>query len=336
MSNITVVGAGAFGTALATYARSLGHNVRVWCFEEELPAMVKEKGENALYLPGIALDPEITFSTDPDEAACDADLLLFVAPSAHLRRTVSLFTEHSKKVKTILCATKGIEHGTNLLMSQVLAEVLPHAVSKSAFMSGPSFAKDIASGYPTDLSCAAENIETAREIQRMFHSPKFRIYTNDDVTGLELGGSLKNVIAIACGASDALGLGLSARAGLITRGLSEMTRLGVAMGAKAITFQGLSGMGDLILTCTGDLSRNRTLGKQIAEGRKASEIIASQRAVAEGYVTAKPALELGEKYKTDMPITRAVYRVCYEDAELETVIRELMSRSSKDEFKGIE
>lgn len=335
MANITVIGAGAFGTSLALNVHKNGHKSKVWCFEKDLPELVKETGQNQTYLPGISVPQDIPFINDPEEAVSGADLILVVAPSAHLRRTIQLFSSFVNKDQYILTATKGIEHGSNSLMSTVMEEELPHLAEKMAFLSGPSFAKDVAVGHVTDLSCASHNIETARAIQALIHSNSFRIYTNDDVIGVELGGSLKNVMAIACGASDELGLGLSARAALMTRGLAEMSRLGSAMGAKPITFQGLSGVGDLILTCTGDLSRNRTLGKEIAHGRKASEIVNSQKAVAEGYVAAKPAVELAEKYSVDMPISRTVYDVCYKDRDLQDAIKALMSRSQKDEFTGL-
>ncbi len=287
-----------------------------------------------MYLDGITLPEDIVFSSDPEKAVKGSDLILFVVPSAHLRKTVQLFKPYVNRSHLILTATKGIEHKTNALMSTVMDEELPGFRDNLAFMSGPSFARDVAKGLPTDLSCAAYDIETARKVQDIIHSKTFRIYTHTDVIGLELGGSLKNVIAIACGASDELGLGLSARAALMTRGLSEISRLGSVMGANPLTFQGLSGLGDLILTCTGDLSRNRTLGREIARGRSASEIVGSQKSVAEGYVTARPAVELSDTYSVDMPLSRAVYEVCYNDFGLQDAINSLMERARKDEFTG--
>jgi glycerol-3-phosphate dehydrogenase (NAD(P)+) len=335
MAHISVVGAGAFGSALAMNAIKNGHSAKLWAFEKELPEIISEESENTLYLPGFKLPKELSCTNDPQEAVNNADLVLFVTPSAYLRKTVQTVAPFIKENQLILCATKGIEHGTNALMSTVLKDELKQHYHNTAFMSGPSFAKDVAMGLPTDLSCASDEIETARKVQNLLHTTTFRIYTNNDVTGLELGGSLKNVIAISCGASDQLGLGLSARAALMTRGLSEMSRLGRAMGANPLTFQGLSGVGDLILTCTGDLSRNRTLGKEIAKGRTAKEIIGSQRAVAEGYVTAKPAIDLANEYSVDMPLSRAVFEVCYNDMKLDNAIKQLMSRPQKDEFLGL-
>jgi glycerol-3-phosphate dehydrogenase (NAD(P)+) len=232
-----------------------------------------------------------------------------------------------------LSAAKGIEEKTLCLMSDILEEELPEHKTKLAYLSGPSFAKEVALDLPTDLSCASKDIEIAHKIQSYLHSPSFRIYTTDDVVGVELGGALKNIIAVACGVADALNLGASARASLMTRGLAEISRLGQALGANPMTFLGLSGVGDLILTCTGDLSRNRTLGKRLAAGENASEVIKSQKSVAEGYVTAKPAYFLSQKLEIDMPICSAVYRVCYEHKNIKDEVKKLLLRKKKDENK---
>jgi len=332
---ISVVGAGAFGTALAIYSKKLGHDVAVWCFEKELPSIVAEKGENSLYLPGYKVEPSVVFTNDPAEAISSSDLIILVSPSSHIRKTSALIAPFITNNTYILSAAKGIETGSLKLMSEILEETLSEHKDRLAYISGPSFAKDVASGLPTDLACASHNIETARKIQDILHSETIRIYAQDDVIGTELGGALKNIIAVACGACDALNLGASARASLMTRGLAEMTRLGIAMGANPLTFLGLAGVGDLILTCTGDLSRNRTLGKRIALGEKASEIISHQSAVAEGYVTVKPAVELAQKHGVEMPISKAVYDVCYNDDDLKSVIKYLMNRGGKDELHGI-
>ena len=336
MPKISVIGAGAFGSALAIYSKKIGYDVNVWCFEKDLPGIVRDKGENELYLPGCPIDRSVVFTNDPQQALNDADLVVIVCPSAHMRSTSALVAPLIPEKALIVSAAKGIENGTLKLMSQVLDETLEKHKDRLTYISGPSFARDVAMGLPTDLACAAENIETARKVQKMLHSPALRIYAQDDVTGTELGGALKNVIAVACGAADGLSLGASARASLMTRGLAEMTRLGTSMGAKPLTFLGLAGVGDLILTCTGDLSRNRTLGMRIAKGEKASEVIASQKAVAEGYVTVKPAVQLAEKQGVDMPIARGVYKVCYEDANLKQEAMALMSRGEKDENAGLD
>jgi glycerol-3-phosphate dehydrogenase (NAD(P)+) len=335
MSKIAVVGAGAFGTALAIYSRKLGHDVTVWCFEKDLPDLVASKGENSIYLPGIQVDPSVTWTTDPDRAVSNADLVIIVSPSAYVRTTAKLIADKISRDALIVSAAKGIEQGTLALMSQVLEESLPAHADRLSFISGPSFARDVALGLPTDLACASRSIDVARRAQDILHSPLLRIYSSDDVLGVELGGALKNVIAVACGAADAMNMGSSALASLITRGLAEITRLGVSMGAKPVSFLGLAGVGDLILTCTGDLSRNRTLGKRLAAGEKARDIVASQKAVAEGYVTVKPAYELAKKQGVDMPVTSAVYRICYEDSDIQTEGKSLMLRDPKDEFHGM-
>lgn len=336
MANISVIGAGAFGTALAIYARRLGHRVIVWCFEPDLPRRVKETSENDLFLPGVKMDPSIEFTTDSERAVTGSDLVLIVCPSAHVRSTSRRLRPVIPKNALILSAAKGIEQGSLALMSQVLEETLPDHRDKLAYLSGPSFARDVAAGLPTDLACASSPIDNAHRVQSLLHSPALRIYSNHDVLGTELGGALKNTIAIACGAADGLNMGPSARASLMTRGLTEMTRLGVAMGANPISFLGLAGVGDLILTCTGNLSRNRTFGLRLAAGEKASKIIASQKAVVEGYVTVKPAFQLAKKHGVEMPILRAVYRVCYEDKEIRSEAISLLSRDSKDEFTGLD
>ena len=333
--NISIIGAGAFGTALAIYAHRAGHRVRVWCYEQDLPQRVKAASENGLYLPGFKIDPSIEFTTNPEQAVTGSDLVLIVCPSAHVRSTSKRLRPVIPKKALVLSAAKGIEQGSLALMSQVLEETLPDHRDKLAYLSGPSFARDIAGGLPADLACASSPIGNAHRVQSFLHSPALRIYSNDDVLGTELGGALKNVIAVACGAADGLEMGPSARASLMTRGLAEITRLGVAMGANPISFLGLAGVGDLILTCTGALSRNRALGVRLAAGEKAPEIIASQKSVAEGYVTVKPALELAEKHGVEMPISRAVYRVCYEDTDIRSEALSLLSRDSKDEFTGL-
>lgn len=332
---ISVIGAGAFGTSLSLYSKKLGYEACVWCFEKELPEIVKTKNENTLYLPGYRLDPSIVFTNDPDEAIYGSELIILSSPSAHIRSTSALISQYIKPDQLILSAAKGIESGSLKLMSEILEETLPDFSGNLAYLSGPSFAKDVASGLPTDLACASKNIETARKIQDILHSETLRVYTQDDVIGTELGGALKNIIAVACGASDALNMGSSARASLMTRGLAEITRLGSVMGANPLTFLGLAGVGDLILTCTGDLSRNRTLGKRIAMGEKADDIISGQKAVAEGYVTVKPAVELAAKHGVEMPISKAVFDVCYNNAQLKDVIKYLMNRVGKDELIGI-
>ncbi len=335
MSNIAVIGAGAFGTALAIYADKLGHKVKIWVFEKDLPEIVEKTGENVTYLPGFKINKTIKFSNNMPEVLTDADFCLIVCPSAFMRATANEVKKHLPEKTILISATKGIENNTLDLMSDILTEIFPERKDHMTFLSGPTFAKEIAMGLPADIACASKDIQAARKVQKALHSEKLRIYTSNDIIGVELGGSLKNVIAVACGACDELGLGLSARASLITRGLAEINRLAVSMGADPLTLSGLVGVGDLILTCTGDLSRNRTLGKKLAQGMKASEVIASQNAVAEGYVTALSVHNLAEKMKVEMPISEAVYQVCYNDADIKVEAMKLMQRDMKDEFNGI-
>jgi glycerol-3-phosphate dehydrogenase (NAD(P)+) len=230
---------------------------------------------------------------------------------------------------------KGIERESLALMSDVLADTLPQHAPHASYLSGPTFAKDMAGQLPADITLAAAEIDLARQVQAILHSPRLRVYASDDVIGVQLGGALKNVIAVACGASDGLGFGLSAIAALMTRGLAELTRLGVALGANPLTFLGLAGVGDLMLTCTGDLSRNRQLGKELATGKSAREIVSSRKSIAEGYYTAAAVHQLQERTGVEMPISEAVYQVCHQDAPLQSEARRLMTREPKDELAGI-
>jgi glycerol-3-phosphate dehydrogenase (NAD(P)+) len=232
MKNITVIGAGAFGTSLALYSHNLGHKVKVWTFEKDLPDIINHDQENTVYLPGVKIPPEINFTDYIEDALEGTEVVLMVCPSAYMRKTAELASPFIPKNAKIASAAKGIENETLCTMNEVLEQALPDFKDSLAYLSGPSFAKDIAGGKPTDIACAARDIKLAREIRDCFHSPLLRIYSSDDVVGVELGGALKNIIAIACGAADGLGSGGSARASLMTRGLAEVTRLGVAMGAK--------------------------------------------------------------------------------------------------------
>jgi glycerol-3-phosphate dehydrogenase (NAD(P)+) len=335
MARIAIVGAGAFGTSLGIYTNSLGHAVRTWCHETDLPGIVRADGENTPFLPGYPVDPGIDFSNDIPHVLEDAELVLIACPSSHMRKVCQGLADHVPQCAVLASMTKGIENDTLCLMSEVQAETLPAQAERLAYLSGPSFARDIAGGLPTNLTCAAADPDVAATVQELMHSTRLRIYTSDDVVGVELGGAVKNVIAIACGASDGLGLGDSTRASLMTRGLAEITRLGVALGANPITFLGLAGVGDLMLTCTGDQSRNRTLGKRLVSGETAEQVIGSQKAVAEGYVTVRAVRALKEKLGVDMPIVEAVYRVCYEGSDFLEEAEKLSNRARKDEFQGI-
>lgn len=335
MTNVAVLGAGAFGTALAIHSHSLGHRVRVWVFDKGLPEQIAEKGENTVYLPGFAVPSDMRFTNDFGEALEDADLVLLAVPSGYMRSVTKQAASHIPSDALITSTAKGIEEESLAMMSEVLADTLPKHAAHASYLSGPSFAKDLASRLPADVSLAANDIETARGVQAILHSPLLRVYASDDVIGVQLGGALKNVIAVACGAAFGLGMGASALAAVMTRGLAELARLGVALGANPLTFLGLAGVGDLTLTCHGDLSRNRQLGVKLASGMTAKEIVTSQKAVAEGYRTAAAVHALSEQTGVEMPISEAVYLVCHKGASIKDEATRLMTRERKDELAGI-
>jgi len=331
-----VVGAGAWGTALAAHAARLDHRVKLWAREPEVVESIRTRQENTLFLEGIKLPSSIVASGDAAEVLAGAEVVLLVPPSAFLRSVTTLIAPHVPARARVVVATKGIEVDTHALMLDVVAQSLP-AISKDELvaLSGPSFAREVASGLPTDVVVASIDEAAARDVQDALHSPMFRVYTSKDPVGVELGGALKNVLAIAAGVCEGLGLGTNARAALITRGLSEMARLGVALGGNPLTFMGLSGVGDLILTATGPLSRNRALGAKIAEGVDPAAYVASQRTVAEGYLTAKAAWQMARKLGIDAPITEQVYAVLHEGRPLMEAMKQLLTRAQKDELRGI-
>lgn len=334
--SIAVIGGGAWGTALAAHAARLGHDVRLWAREPEVVRDVNDRHENGLFLEGIPLPASIRSSSDAAEVVHDVDVVLLVPPSAFLRSVTKLIAPHLRAGTRIAIATKGIENESLLLMLDVCAEVLTNVDPATlGVLSGPSFAREVASGLPTDVVIATRDVTAALDLQAALHSPFFRVYTSKDPIGVEVGGALKNVLAIAAGACDGLGLGTNARAALVTRGLSEMARLGVRLGGDPLTFLGLSGVGDLILTTTGALSRNRTLGLKVAEGVDPVKYLASQRAVAEGYLTAKAAWLLAQKHGVDVPITEQVYRVLHEGLPLLEAMKTLMTRAQKEELWGL-
>ncbi len=330
---IGVVGAGSWGTALAQLLADKGYELNLWVFEKEVRNQIERTRENKLFLPGIKLSERILPSNDLEQVTSGKDLLLVVVPSHVMRETAERFSPHVSKTSLIVSASKGIENKTHMTMSQVLKEKLPHIPEKNfAVISGPSFAKEVARKVPTLVTVAAMDSEVARFIQRIFATHYFRVYTSDDLIGVELGGAVKNVIAIAAGIVDGLGLGLNTRAALITRGLTELRRLGTAMGAETMTFAGLSGIGDLLLTCTGALSRNYTVGKKVGEGKKLKGILSEMRMVAEGVKTARSLYNLSNKLKVEMPICREIYHILYEDENPIVSIRRLMTRDLKHEL----
>ena len=336
MAKVAVVGAGAWGTALACHAARREHAVTLWAHEPEVVAEVNGQHTNSLYLPEVDLPPGIHALGDPAETVAGAEVIVLVPPSAHLRGVSRRIAPAVARNAAVVVATKGIEEQSLKLMSEVLAETLPDVgEDRLAFLSGPSFAREVARELPTDVSLASHAKTAARRLQPLLHAPRFRVYASADPIGLQVGGSIKNVLAVATGVCDGLGLGLNARAALITRGLAEMTRLGVALGADPLTFLGLSGVGDLVLTCTGDLSRNRTLGKQVAGGVDPQKYIAGQRAVAEGFLTSAAAYALSRQRGVDMPITEQVYEVLHRGRPLHDALQTLLHREFTDELRGI-
>jgi len=337
MTKLAIIGAGAWGTALACHAARLGHDVRMWALEREVAAEITERHTNAIYLGGVPLPETIRASHDLGEAVTGADIVLLVPPSQHMRKVAVGVAPFIAPTAFVVVATKGIEEDSLKLMSEVLAETLPHVpAERVAFLSGPTFALEVANGKPTDLVVASRGAVTAQQVQHLLHSPMFRIYSSSDPIGVQVGGAVKNVMAVATGACDALDFGTNARAALITRGLAEMTRLGVALGANPLTFLGMAGVGDLILTCTGELSRNRTLGKQIAAGVDPQQYLASKKSVAEGYYTAAAAHALSKKIGVEMPITENVYHVLHMGRALPEAVKVLLERTYKEELHGID
>ena len=330
---IGVVGAGSWGTALANLLADKGYVVSLWVFETEVEQQILNEQENKVFLPGVKLSDRLIPSGDLAHVVSGKDLLLVVVPSHVMREISKRFCNYVPKNTMVVSASKGIENITHLTMSQVLKETIPHVAEKQfAVLSGPSFAKEVAQKVPTLISVASQDPEVAGFIQRVFATTYFRVYTNNDMVGVELGGAIKNVIAIASGIIDGLGLGLNTRAALITRGLTEIRRLGTQMGARPDTFAGLSGIGDLLLTCTGALSRNYTLGKKVGEGRNATEILSEMRMVAEGVKTAKSVYNLSSKLNVEMPICHEIYRILYENDSPKAAVRRLMTRDLKNEL----
>ncbi len=329
---IGVIGAGSWGTTLADLLAKKGHDVILWAHEPELAGEMAETGLNSLFLPGIKLSPRLRFTNSLEEAAADKDMLLFVVPSQVVRGVIKSLLPFLRKEAVIVSASKGIELETLMVVSQIYEELLPHELYRNfAALSGPTFAREVAQEMPTAVVAAAADAGVARRVQHTVTTGFFRAYTNNDVTGVELGRAIKNVIAIAAGISDGLGFGYNTRAALITRGLAEMTRLGLTMGARSSTFAGLAGMGDLVLTCTGDLSRHRSVGMKLGRGMTLDEILAEMRMVAEGVKTTKSTRNLAHKLGVDMPITEKLFRVLYQDKPVREGVIELMTRDLKSE-----
>jgi glycerol-3-phosphate dehydrogenase (NAD(P)+) len=336
MSQIAIIGAGAWGTALSiVLGRSRAHEVRLWAYEKDICTSIEQRRLNDKFLPGQLIPENVAPYNDLAEALADARIVVSVMPSQHCRVLFEQIVPHLHDEAIIVSATKGLEEHSLLRMTEVIAQTFG-ACNRSAprigALSGPSFAIEAARGDPTAIAIGSKDFELAKLAQREFSDVSFRVYTNDDPIGVELGGALKNTIAIAAGVCAGLGLGHNSIAGLITRGLAEMTRLIVACGGKAETMAGLAGLGDLVLTCTGGLSRNRTVGVELGRGRRLTEILAGMHGmVAEGVFTTTAAMELARKHGIEMPITEQMYAILHTGKPPRDAIYELMTRSGKSE-----
>lgn len=330
---VAVLGSGAFGTALGYVLATRGDYVVVWGRNEDVAKQINETHENARYLSGTRLPANLRATLDVAEAVAGATMVVLVAPSHATREVARLAKSHLVAGVPIVSATKGIENESLMFMDELLAEELPDRVEQLAFVSGPSFAKELVQQTPTAVVVASRSRGVREQVARAFRTPYLRTYSSDDVVGVETGGALKNVIAMAAGCVDGLGLRHNTRAMLITRGLAEIARLAIARGAKPITLAGLSGLGDLVLTCTGDLSRNRTVGVELGKGRRLAEILDGLGHVAEGVKTARSAYELAKKLDVHMPISAEIYRVLYEDKPVAAALADLMALDLVEEFE---
>ncbi len=334
MRNVTIVGAGSFGTALATVLDTAGNNVQIWAREGNVVDTINNEHRNPAYLAGLKLPESIKAYNDLEHCLRSQDIVVFATPSHTLREIAAKIKPCLDGHEILVTVSKGIENDTFKTMSQILIEVMEGVTYEDniGVLYGPSHAEEVATLKPTTVVAAAYSTRTARTIQEAFLTPMFRVYINNDVIGVEIGGSVKNIMAIAAGVIDGAELGDNAKAALITRGLHEMKRMGAVMGAHPDTFSGLTGMGDLIVTCTSKHSRNRHVGQQIGQGKKLDEIIKSMNMVAEGVKTTKSVYDWAVKSGIDMPITKAVYRVLFENEDPKDALNTLMTRDPKDEI----
>jgi glycerol-3-phosphate dehydrogenase (NAD(P)+) len=329
---IGVIGAGAWGTALSMLLADKGHEVTLWMYEKDLAEETTGTRENRVYLPGFTLPASIKITSSMETAVAGKAVVLSVVPSHTVRAVTRQFAPFLSNNAVIVSASKGIEIDTLMPLSEVFRDILPKQYhTRLCFLSGPSFAKEVANKMPTAVALASYDPALSRQTQEIFSNDYFRIYTNPDVIGVELAGSLKNVVAIAAGMLEGMGYGYNTTAALLTRGLAEMARLGVAMGGNLQTFSGLAGMGDLVLTCTGGLSRNRTLGVRLGKGEKLDDIMKGVKTVAEGVKTARAARDLAKKFTVDMPIVDEVYLILYEGKDPKRAVKDLMIRELKEE-----
>jgi len=332
MAKVAVLGAGAWGTALAKVLAEKGSETSLWSHRADMAEHINRDRVNHRYLPGAELPSTLRATPDLEEALGGAELCVLVVPSHALRGVVREARPHLRSEALICSATKGIENDSLMLMSEILVDELGRGVEpRLTYLSGPSFAKEVAASQPTAVVVAGVSEAETCAVQRAFATERLRVYSSQDVVGVEVGGALKNVVAIAAGAADGLGFGHNARAGLITRGLAEIARVAVAKGGNPLTVAGLSGMGDLVLTCTGELSRNRTVGFEMGRGRQLDDVLATLGHVAEGVKTAKSAYDLGAKFGVEMPITCEVYKVLYEGKSPRQAVVDLMNRPLTNE-----
>lgn len=327
---VAIIGAGSWGTAIAGLLAEKGYGVKLWARDPDLASEINRRRLNPRYLSEIKLDKNIQATGELSEALSDAELIALAVPSHVMRETVIRMKPNLSDRAVIVNLTKGLEVGTLKRMSEIITELLPDS-ERVGVLSGPNHAEEVSCRIPTATVVSSSNIAAAIELQKLFMTPYFRVYTNPDIIGVELGAATKNVIAIAAGISDGLGYGDNTKASLMTRGLAEMTRLGVALGAKARTFAGLSGVGDLIATCTSRFSRNRSAGERLAKGATLVEVSGDTQMVAEGIKTSAGICKLADKYQIELPISRAVYQVIYEGKNPYECVRELMERGAADE-----
>ncbi len=330
---ISVLGTGGWGTALSIVLHNKGHNVTLWGSTPDYVEHLKKHRENKKYLKGIEIPSDLKITSDIAETQIETDLIVIAIPTPYVRKTIKPFKDHCLPGTPIVSVIKGIENETLMRGSEILRDVLGE--QPIALLLGPSHAEEVARKLPTTVVIACNDIQVAKDIQDIFITERFRVYTNTDVIGVEIGTSIKNVIAIAAGICDGLGFGDNSKAALITRGLAEMTRLGVAMGGQRDTFSGLAGLGDLITTCVSPYGRNRLVGEQIAKGKKLSQILEEMDQVSEGILTTKSVCKLANKYNVEMPITKEIYNVLFEDKDPIKAVNELMVREPKSEIEEI-
>jgi len=335
IEKIAVIGAGSWGTALAMVLASKGYEVPLWDYDRDHVEAIKAERQNSRYLPGLQLAENIRPTPDITDAVQNCRVICMVVPSHGFRAVYEEVILHLKDNACVVSAVKGIENDSLMTMTQVMEDVrsrlAPEKEITEAVLSGPSFAKEVAEGIPTAVTISCANLDIARMLQQLFVTQNFRVYASRDVIGLEISGALKNIVAVAAGICDGLGYGLNTRAALITRGLAEISRLGVAMQADSATFSGLSGLGDLVLTCTGNLSRNRTVGLKLGKGEKLDDIINEMKMVAEGVKTTRSGYELAKRLGIEMPILEQVYAILYEGKDCSTAVQDLLKRELKVE-----